>query len=355
MKETDYFYDAVYWAVENGVTTGTSEKKFSPAEVCTRAQVMTFLWRTMGSPEPTSDRNLFEDLHSSDYFYKAVLWAVEKNITAGTSETEFSPNAPCTRGQVMTFLWAAESRPAPKRYASGFTDVNSSEYYFKPVLWAVENSITAGVSAHSFGPNQTCTRAQVMTFLWRTESEKDQPEIPADNRSWQGAYKQYLDSFSWAEKCSYALIYVDDDEIPELVIWDNMSNDPEALFSYDYVRILTCRKTILGTYQVETLIGDDTAFEYIEKGNKLILHHMDNHYDSDTGYSIRDGKWTAIFDGSHPEEAYEDLEGMKYTWNGEEVTREVYESSFTESYEQSESTIGSSKISFTELIKELAS
>lgn len=355
VKESDYFYDSVYWAVENGITSGTSEKKFSPSDTCTRAQVMTFLWRSKGSPEPSSENNVFRDVQSSDYYFKAVLWAVEKTITAGTSEMEFSPNAPCTRGQVMTFLWAAEDRPTPKRYASGFTDVNSSDYYFKPVLWAVENNITAGVSARSFGPNQACSRAQVMTFLWRAEADEKLPEVPSDNSSWQGAYKQYLDSLSWAEKCSYSLIDVNDDDIPELVIWDNKSNEPEPVFDYDYVRILTARRSILGSYQVEALVSEDRFFEYIEKGNQLILHHMDNHYVVDAGYSIRDGKWIAEFEGSRPEEEYADQEGMQYTWNGEEVSREFYESSFAQVYDQSRTVTEVDKTSYTELLKSLAS
>ena len=168
VKKSDYYYDAVIWAVENGITSGTSATKFSPNATCTRGQVVTFLWRAAGQPEPTSKVNPFSDVKSSDYFYKAVLWAVEKGITSGTGNGKFSPNAPCTRAQVATFLWRAEGEPD----ASGtnpFSDVRSSEYYYKAVLWAVEEGITAGTSATKFSPNAACTRGQIVTFLYRAE------------------------------------------------------------------------------------------------------------------------------------------------------------------------------------------
>ena len=168
VKKSDYYYDAVIWAVENGITAGTSATKFSPNATCTRGQVVTFLWRAAGQPEPNTKVNPFSDVKSSDYFYKAVLWAVENGITAGTGNGKFSPNAPCTRAQVATFLWRAEGEPD----ASGtnpFSDVKSSEYYYKAVLWAVENGITAGTSATKFSPNAACTRGQIVTFLYRAE------------------------------------------------------------------------------------------------------------------------------------------------------------------------------------------
>ena len=168
VKKSDYYYDAVIWAVENGITAGTSATKFSPNATCTRGQVVTFLWRAAGQPEPNTKVNPFSDVKSSDYFYKAVLWAVENGITAGTRAAKFSPNAACTRAQVATFLWRAEGEPD----ASGtnpFSDVKSSEYYYKAVLWAVENGITAGTSATKFSPNAACTRGQIVTFLYRAE------------------------------------------------------------------------------------------------------------------------------------------------------------------------------------------
>ena len=168
VKKSDYYYDAVIWAVENGITSGTSATKFSPNATCTRGQVVTFLWRAAGQPEPSTKVNPFSDVKSSDYFYKAVLWAVEKGITSGTGNGKFSPNAACTRAQVATFLWRAEGEPD----ASGtnpFSDVKSSDYFYKAVLWAVEEGITAGTSATKFSPNAACTRGQIVTFLYRAE------------------------------------------------------------------------------------------------------------------------------------------------------------------------------------------
>ena len=129
--------------------------------------MVTFLWRAAGSPEPTSGANPFVDVKSDAYYYKAVLWVVENGITTGTSADKFSPNSACTRAQVVTFLWRAEGKPAPVSTANPFKDVNPSEYYGQAVLWAVENGVTTGTSADRFSPASTCTRAQIVTFLYR--------------------------------------------------------------------------------------------------------------------------------------------------------------------------------------------
>ncbi len=168
----DYFYDAVAWAYACGVTTGTSDTTFSPGATCTRGQVVTFLWRAMGEPEPTQTANPFTDVRSDQYYYKAVLWAVEKGITTGTSATTFRPNATCTRGQIVTFLWRYFGEPAAASEKNPFSDVESSEYYYDAVLWAVEKGVTTGTSATKFSPNSTCTRGQIVTFLWRALPEK---------------------------------------------------------------------------------------------------------------------------------------------------------------------------------------
>ncbi|MBR2047250.1 MAG: leucine-rich repeat protein, partial [Oscillospiraceae bacterium] len=160
-----YFFEPVLWAVDNGITSGTSATTFAPNATCTRAQVVTFLWRAMGQPEPASNENPFSDVAPGDYFYKAVLWAVENGITSGTGGGKFSPNSPCTRSQVVTFLWRTMGQPAPQRTDNPFTDVASGIYYYQPVLWAVENGITSGTSATTFAPDNPCTRAQVVTFL----------------------------------------------------------------------------------------------------------------------------------------------------------------------------------------------
>ncbi|MBR2047544.1 MAG: leucine-rich repeat protein [Oscillospiraceae bacterium] len=167
VAKQDYFYTPVLWAVENGITSGMSATTFAPNATCTRAQVVTFLWRAMGKPAPGQHDNPFTDVKQGDYFYDAVLWAVEKGITAGTSATTFAPNNPCTRDQVVTFLWRAMGQPAPGTQDNPFTDVPEAQWYYQPVLWAVENGITSGTSATTFAPGSPCTRGQVVTFLYR--------------------------------------------------------------------------------------------------------------------------------------------------------------------------------------------
>lgn len=161
----DYFYDAVKWAVDHDITSGTGRFTFSPNAACTRAQTVTFLWRAAGSPRPVSTVNPFTDVHYGDYFYQAVLWAVENGITMGTSATTFSPDATVTRAQVVTFLWRANGQPAA--WNSGFTDVRADAYYAKAVAWAVQNGITTGTGFGVFSPDAACTRAQIVTFLYR--------------------------------------------------------------------------------------------------------------------------------------------------------------------------------------------
>ena len=167
-----YYFEAVNWAVANNVTNGTSETTFSPNVGCTRAQVVTFLWRAAGQPEPTEGTNPFTDVKEGTYYYKAVLWAVEKGITNGTSETTFDPDETCTRGQIVTFLWRREGKPAPTGANNPFADVKPSAYFGSAVLWAVEKGITNGTSETTFEPNEDCTRAQVVTFLWRADRDK---------------------------------------------------------------------------------------------------------------------------------------------------------------------------------------
>ena len=170
--ESDYFFDPVYWALDNEITTGTSATAFSPNAGCTRAQVVTFLWRAAGKPAPKSDKNPFKDVRKGDYYYDAVLWAVEQNITKGTSETTFRPDQTCTRGQIVTFLWRYSGQPKPTSAVNPFEDVKEGQYYYDAVLWAMENRITSGTTRTTFRPNQTCTRAQIVTFLYRTVVEE---------------------------------------------------------------------------------------------------------------------------------------------------------------------------------------
>ena len=161
-----YYEDAVDWAVENGITQGTDDTHFSPDGICTRAQAATFLWRAAGSPKPETRTMPFTDVPAGSYYYDAVLWAVENGITKGTTNTTFSPNMTCTRAQIVTFLWRSEKSPAAGT-ANLFVDVKSTVYYADAVLWAVKEDITKGTTNTTFSPDADCTRAQIVTFLWR--------------------------------------------------------------------------------------------------------------------------------------------------------------------------------------------
>ena len=166
VSKTDYFYDAVLWAVENGITAGTSRTRFSPYATCTRAQAVTFLWRASGSPAPKNSRMPFEDVSPSAYYYDAVLWALEEGITTGTASTTFSPDAVIDRAQAVTLLHRANGAPSVTG-RTVFTDVPQTTYYADAVRWAVDHEITTGTSAAAFSPNASCTRAQIVTFLYR--------------------------------------------------------------------------------------------------------------------------------------------------------------------------------------------
>ena len=170
VSEGTYYHDAVLWAVENGITNGTTAATFSPDGPCTRAQIVTFLWRAAGSPA-ASGSNPFTDVSQGSYYYDAVLWAVSQGITAGTSATTFSPDTACTRAQAVTFLYRAAGSPAANG-SDPFTDVFSGAYYAGAVQWAVGRSITHGTSTTTFSPDAGCTRAQIVTFLYRDRTGK---------------------------------------------------------------------------------------------------------------------------------------------------------------------------------------
>ena len=162
----DYFYNAVKWAAENGIASGTSRYTFSPDAVCTRAQTVTFLWRAAGSPMPSYRISPFTDVNYGDYYYNAVLWAVEQGITTGLTATTFGPDKTVTRGQVAMFLYRAASAVKPN-ITNSFTDVKSTAYNYDAILWAYDNRITTGTSTTTFSPDAFCTRAQIVTFLYR--------------------------------------------------------------------------------------------------------------------------------------------------------------------------------------------
>ena len=169
-----FYYDAVYWAyyADPQITKGTDDTHFGPDNPCTRGHVVTFLWRAAGCPAPKSTKTPFSDLKKDAFYEKAVAWAVEEGITKGLSDTTFGPDATCTRGQIVTFLWRFKGEPAPADAATPFKDVNSDAYYMNAVAWAVEEGVTKGLSDTAFGPEATCTRGQVVTFLCRAAGEE---------------------------------------------------------------------------------------------------------------------------------------------------------------------------------------
>ena len=167
VAQDDYFAQTVEWAVKNDITKGISTDMFSPNEACTRAQAMAFLWRDAGSPVSASSPMPFADVAKDSYYYDAVLWAIEQGITVGTSGTAYSPDATCSRAQIVTFLWRAADSPVSASSAMPFADVAKDSYYYDAVLWAVENDITNGIGADMFGPDDVCTRAQIVTLLYR--------------------------------------------------------------------------------------------------------------------------------------------------------------------------------------------
>ena len=164
VAETAYYYDAVLWAVENGITTGKTETTFVPGETCTTAHILTFLWRANGSPEPTITENPFTDVKETDYFYKAALWASEKELVSGNV---FTPSAPCTRGQTMLYLYLLAG--SPEAEPTEFTDVAADSVYNRAISWAVTQGITTGKTETTFAPDEICTRGHIVTFLYRAD------------------------------------------------------------------------------------------------------------------------------------------------------------------------------------------
>ncbi len=169
VKDSDYFYEGVRWAVESGVTSGVDATHFGPRKNVTRGQVVTLLWKAAGSPEPTTTENPFVDVKKTDYFYKAVLWAAEKGITTGVDTTHFAPSKDCTRAQIVTFLWKYAGSPEPTITENPFSDINQYSGYYKAILWAYENKITAG-TGDKFGTKDICTRAQTVVLLYHYAS-----------------------------------------------------------------------------------------------------------------------------------------------------------------------------------------
>ena len=173
-NEKSFYFKPVYWAYEAKpqITNGMTPTTFVPDGGCTRGQVVTFLWRAAGCPEPKSTDTPFTDVKAKAFYAKAVAWAVENGITKGMTDTTFEPDATCTRGQIVTFLYRFKESPAPKSTETKFTDVNPKAFYAKAVAWAVEEGVTKGMTDTTFAPNDTCTRGQIVTFLYRAMGGK---------------------------------------------------------------------------------------------------------------------------------------------------------------------------------------
>ncbi len=168
---SNYFYNAVTWAVCRNITSGTTDTTFSPEKPCTRAQAVTFLWRANGSKKVSGVSNPFRDVKTTDYYYYAVLWASKNKITSGVDADHFGPDQTCSRGQIVSFMWRTEGKPGS--YASiKFRDVPSDAYYYNPVRWAVRNGVTQGTTAQTFSPDDPCTRGQIVTLLYRYYFER---------------------------------------------------------------------------------------------------------------------------------------------------------------------------------------
>ena len=168
VEETEFYFVPVMWAVDKGITNGIAEGKFAPNAVCNRAQMVTFLWRAAGSPEPESAVNPFADVAEDTFYYKAVLWAVEQGITTGVDAAHFGPELVCNRAQAVTFLWRAAGKPAAENRTHPFRDVQADSFYFEAMLWALESGITTGATETTFDPEGGCQRGQIVTFLYRT-------------------------------------------------------------------------------------------------------------------------------------------------------------------------------------------
>lgn len=168
VSTSSYYYNAILWAVDNNITSGMTSTLFEPNSPCTRAQIVTFLWRAAGEPSPGTSSCTFKDVDKNAYYYKAMLWAVKKGITTGYSNTVFAPNATCTRAEMVTFLWRANGKPSVSNVSHNFSDVSSSAFYYKPMLWALKNKIVNGYSNTKFAPYNVVTRCETVTFLYRT-------------------------------------------------------------------------------------------------------------------------------------------------------------------------------------------
>ena len=231
-KDT-WYSQAVAWAVENGITGGIGNGMFGPDNTCTRAQVVTFLWAAADKPVLAAE-NPFKDVKSEDWYYNAVMWAVENGITGGTSATTFSPDDPCTRAQVVTFLYAASGKPEIAADAGGFGDVTKNDWFYAPVMWAVANSITGGIGNGLFGPNNSCTRAQIALFLYKEDMVEPEPTPPAEDVTVSMIAAEYGSrSAEWWKsfEADFEAEYEHIDLVVDVLSWDKIYTEIETRLS----------------------------------------------------------------------------------------------------------------------------
>ena len=239
VDENSFYYTPVYWALDNGITTGTSSTTFSPFNSCTRGEFVTFLWRAAGCPKPEMEEDPFTDVPSGKYYTDAVLWAYENEITTGVGEGIFAPSAIVSRAQVVTFIWRYMECPDAEEETCPFSDVSSGSYYYEPVMWAAQNGVTTGTSATKFSPNDVCSRAQVVTFLYRA---LDGQEVIEDFN--------YLAIGNSITKHNYADYW-----------WDNDRGMAASEDSKDYVHIIKAYLESTGknvNMDVRNLLGWET-------------------------------------------------------------------------------------------------
>lgn len=276
-----YYADAVVWAYENGITAGTTDTTFSPSSACTRGQVMTFLWRAMGRPEPAAQSNPFEDVKSSDYYYKPILWAYESGVTAGSTDTTFSPNDTCTNGHVVTFLWRANGRPAAGG-TSYLADSFPRDYYTDAIAWADSSGLLADTGT-DYSPSAQSPRANIVTYLYRNQSAgvsqpEEQPEQPAQSEEpEQSSSATLANGMDITDDNIRAIIYSLQSEYPEGRRWTNDNSYvcmPLYTIGYGCAAFaLICSDAVFGSFPVSDTHSD---FDRVKVGD-MIRAYNDTH------------------------------------------------------------------------------
>ena len=333
-----YYYDAVEWGANNGIAKGTAPEFFSPDQPCTRAQILTFLWRAIGEPKPSNTNCPFTDVQKGSYYEQAVLWAVEFKITSGVSASAFAPDQVCTRSQAVTFLWRACGAP-PSKQLNAFSDVSEKAYYIRPVMWAAAESITKGTSNTLFSPEQTCTRGQIITFLYRCE--KYYGLTPQEAPSYYEHYKEIVrkaeQEYGVAQTRPYhtltllwgvggiRLLDLNNDGIDELLLWKNKVIEEYNVPGVSTIEIWTIiDNSPVQLYEGEPYLGGDigttalnVTYNVSDQEWQVIVGQYSDLCNVDY-YSIRDNRFVRThyvhehpvqIDGTHYVET--DIDGNK--------------------------------------------